>query len=153
MGDGIREILEAALMQCTTLTEGDVIKVHVPSAPLPETSAAAQASEHAPAAAAAGGAAEPMQVDSSEDGAGSASAAAGGGGVASSSVPSVVFQLLVQELRPSNAVSLIDTDIEAQVVPSLETEQVGGAGLKERERSCVCVSDGWSVPDAPGAPH
>ena len=30
----------------------------------------------------------------------------------------------VQELQPSSAVSLIDTDMEAQVVPSLETEQV-----------------------------
>ena len=30
----------------------------------------------------------------------------------------------VQELQPSSAVSLIDTDMEAQVVPSLECEQV-----------------------------
>ncbi len=39
----------------------------------------------------------------------------------------LIFSLLsmeVQELQPDSAVSLIDTDMEAQVVPSLETEQV-----------------------------
>ncbi|GAX85225.1 hypothetical protein CEUSTIGMA_g12645.t1 [Chlamydomonas eustigma] len=90
VSESIREVLEHALMQCTALTEGDIVRVDCSVSAVQEPSI----SEH-------------MEVD--------------GGQSLTSNMP-VVYNLLVQELLPCSAVSLIDTDMEAQVVPSLETE-------------------------------
>lgn len=58
--------------------------------------------------------------------------------------PWPVYELLVQELQPESAVSLIDTDMEAQVVPSLETEQVRQATVSKQQhdgpaRGCAAL--------------
>ena len=93
-GDALRGALEAALLSHSALSVGDWVEVAAPPG-----LAQAQAQ---------GGAVEEAGGDSDgNDGARAATR----------------YQLRVHELHPEGAVSVVDTDLEAEVLPSIETEE------------------------------
>ncbi|KAG1666244.1 hypothetical protein FOA52_011546 [Chlamydomonas sp. UWO 241] len=131
-GATIREVLEAALMTATTLTEGDVVRV--------DASALGGA-----AGTGANGASGP-DADPGAGAEGSGGDAGGNGGpfrAAAAAAPAPhFFDLLVQELQPGCAVSLIDTEMEAQTETKLAAVQQQQEALRaaRAEREAVALA-------------
>eukprot|EP00955_Chlamydomonas_euryale_P001509 17213-Chlamydomonas_euryale.AAC.2 len=128
----MREVLEAALLTASALSEGDVLRVDaslgrrtgdgggvMSDAPASAGTASALGggrSGSGSGVASLEGDAAGMGVDAPAGGIAEARAEAGGGAdVGATPRSPLLFDVLVQELQPGPAVSLIDTDMEAQV--------------------------------------